>query len=624
MDMIRVGLRASFVRHGVPGVLVVCSLFSGAAGLKAETPGVAGPTAASAAAPAGVADAASIEAAAEPGAGLGATKETKWTPVSPCQRAELGSPYIPMDSWMYPSLSRLYSLGYLDLSFQGLRPWTRASVIHMLEDTAAKMEDAADNATTDEAQELYDKLWEELNKDASGPCFSNRGHLELESAYSVERGITGTPLHDSYHIGESVVNDYGRPIEGGFNNYTGVSGYATGGPFTLYLRTEFQYAPSATGYSQELAAALSKLDTIPFSGYNLNQATIPAGPIGTATNGRIMEGYLSAHLIGHEISFGKQDSWLGPGQGGAYAYSNNAENIYSFQINRIEPLTIPLLSRITGPFRYDFMVGSLKGHTDKEDPWVHVEKLSFKPTPDLEFGFERTVIWGGKGHVPITIHSFLKSFFSFQNVTNTEKISRNDPGARFGAFDMTYRLPFLRHWLTFYTDSDAHDDVSPISAPRRAIVRPGLYLSHVPGVPKLDLRVEAAMDDQSTSSSLYGHFSYYESEQPQGYTNKGQIFGDWMGREAKGGQGWLTWHLSGNEWIQASWRGQKAAKDFIAGGTTINDFSAQVVKRIGHDFEVNGKFTHEGYLAPIYLTGKQTVTVTSVQLTWFPERKSSF
>jgi hypothetical protein len=524
---------------------------------------------------------------------------------------------------MYPSLSRLYSLGYLDLAFLGLRPWTRASVIHMLEETSSKLEDAPDNAATDEAREVYDAVWHELQSDVDGPCFRHRGQARVESAYEVARGISGTPLHDSYHIGETITNDYGRPVENGFNSYSGVSGYATAGIFTLYARGEFQYAPSAAGYSQGLFDELSALDNIPVA-TNSEQPTIPLGPISTATNMRLMEGYLSAHTLGHEISFGKSDAWFGPGQGGAYAYTNNAENIYSFRIDRVEPLHVPGLSRITGPFRYEFMVGSLKGHTDFNDPWVHVEKISFKPTRDLEMGFERTVIWGGEGHVPITIHSFLKSFFSFQNVTAAEKLSRNDPGARFGAFDISYRLPYLRNWLTFYTDSEAHDDVSPISAPRRADFRTGLYLSHVPAVPKLDLRVEAAMDDQSTSRSVQGKFTYYEGEQPQGYTNAGQIFGDWMGREAKGGQAWATYHLSGNEWIQVSWRGQKAAKDFIAGGTTINDVSAQVVKRIGHDLEVKGNFTYEQYLAPIYLTNKQTVTNTTFQLTWYPQRKVSF
>ena len=569
-----------------------------------------------------------IAAAAEtPGAPAGpaaaAPDARVASPVAPCTTAELGSPYIPLDSWMYTSLTRLYSLGYLDTAFLGLRPWTRLSVIHMLEETATQLEDAPDNAATDEARELYDALWHELNLDAEGPCFQHRGQFRVESAYSVQRGITGTPLHDSYHIGETITNDYGRPYQGGFNNYSGASGYATAGIFTLYARSEFQYAPSATGYSQALFSQLSVRDGVsPVT--NPVQETIPLGPISTATNGRLVEGYVSAHVIGHDFSFGKSDVWMGPGKGGAYAYSNNAENIYSFRIDRVEPLRVPLLSRLTGPFRYEFLVGSLKGHTFYNDPWMHAEKVSFKPTPDLEIGFERTVIWGGKGHVPITIHSFLKSFFSVQNVTAAEKFSRNDPGARFGAFDVSYRLPKLRNWLTFLVDSDAHDDVSPVSAPRRADFRTGLYLSHVPAIPKLDLRVEAVMDDQSTTISQQGAATYYEVQVPQGYTNAGQIFGDWMSREAKGGQAWATYHLSGNEWVQASWRGQKAAKDFIPGGTTINDFSAQVVKRFGHDLELNGNFSYEHYLVPIYLTNRQTVTTTSVQLTWYPERKTSF
>ena len=56
--------------------------------------------------------------------------------------------------------------------------------------------------------------------------------------------------------------------------------------------------------------------------------------------------------------------------------------------------------------------------------------------------------------------------------------------------------------------------------------------------------------------------------QRQGYTNQGQIFGDWIGREDKGGQAWLTYHLSGNEFIQGAYRYQKAAKYFIPASTT--------------------------------------------------------
>jgi hypothetical protein len=78
------------------------------------------------------------------------------------------------------------------------------------------------------------------------------------------------------------------------------------------------------------------------------------------------------------------------------------------------------------------------------DPWLHVEKVSFRPTSNLEMGFERSVIWGGKGHAPITLHTFLRSFFSTSTPIPAEKNSPADPGARFSAFDFTYRLPLMQ------------------------------------------------------------------------------------------------------------------------------------------------------------------------------------
>jgi len=578
-----------------------------------------------------------------------------------CESSTQGSPYIPVDSWVYPAVLRLYSMGYLDHVYLGMRPWTRASLSHMLEYLDADIEDA-DNygiTTTGEAQDISTALNHYLHFDTGMQCLTRQGISHIESTYTVVRSISGTPLRDSFHLGSTIINDYGRPYESGFNNYTGASGYATAGRFTFYARGEFQEAPSAAGYSQALAQALSTVDGTTFlnttTGLPYPQSTIPMGPIANISNARVMEAYVSAHLLNHEISFGKQDNWLGPGLGGGMAYSNNAENIYSFRINRVEPIYIPFLSRLIGRFRYDFMVGPLRGHTYMLNPanpngsnpdlpnvinpgnsWVHVEKVSFKPTRDLEFGFERTAIWGGKGHEPITLHTFIQSFISFDSTSSSAiKYGAQDPGARFGAFDFTYRLPFPRNWLTLYTDSEAHDAPSPLFKPFHGTFRPGLYLSHFPGIPKLDLRVEGVDTDSSlcsylngaktcTEMSIGGRYQYWEVIQVQGYTNQGQLFGDWIGREDKGGQGWITYHLSGNEWIQLGLRNQKASKDFIHGGTTLNDINFQVVKRIGKDFEINGNFTYEHWKAPVYLPGQQTVTTTTIQLTWYPSRKTSF
>ena len=569
-------------------------------------------------------------------------------PAPVCAPSELDSPYIPVDSWVYPAVWRLYSLGFVDTVYLGMRPYTRSSIDHMLEEAGARIEDADSGPATEEAEGIYESLEHELHYDVQGPCLAHQAKTRVESTYSVERVLTGTPLRDSFHLGSTFVNDYARPYQHGFNDYSGASGYASIGRFLIYARGEFQAAPSGTGYSTGLAQQLANIDG---TTYLFNPAcylapggtscvpapfkdlsTIPFGPIASATNGRLMEAYASAHYFNHEFSIGKQDEWLGPGLGGGMAYSNNAENIYSFRINRVEPLHVPGLSYITGPFRYEFLVGSLKGHVYPNDPWVHVEKVSFRPTPNLELGFERTVIWGGKGHEPINLHSFLRSFFSLVNVTNAIKDSTRDPGARFGAFDFSYRLPYVRNWLTLYSDSEAHDDVSPADAPRRAAFRPGIYLSHFPGAPKLDLRVEGISTDSiHSNNAINGRFMYWEAIQRQGYTNKGQLFGDWMGREGKGGQAWLTYHIGGNEWIQVSARNQKVSQTFIPGGTTLNDIDFQAVKRIGKDFEINGNFGYERWIAPIYPSGtptypatQQTTTTTTIQLTWYPKNKLSF
>ncbi len=308
--------------------------------------------------------------------------------------------------------------------------------------------------------------------------------------------------------------------------------------------------------------------------------------------------------------------------GGSFLYSNNAENIYAFQIDRTEPLYVPLLSRLTGPFRYVFFVGSLKGHSDPNDPWMHTEKISFKPTPNVEMSFSRSTIWGGKGHAPITIHTFLRSFFSFQNVSLDVKSSREDPGARFGTFDFSWRLPFLSHRLTLYSDSLVHDDVSPVDAPRHAGVRPGIYLSQFPGIPRLDLRVEGVSTDPYSAHTVTGgNYLYTENKQVQGYTNKGFILGDATGREAKGGQAWLTYHLSPREIVQASYRNVKVDQYFIPSGTTQNSFDVRVVKRFQDRLELSAELQHEWWKAPIYQPGQQTDTVARFQLTLFPERK---
>ncbi|MGC8549630.1 MAG: capsule assembly Wzi family protein [Acidobacteriaceae bacterium] len=544
-----------------------------------------------------------------------------------------GSTYVPMDSWIYPALDRLHAMGYLDTAFMGIRPWTRLQIAWILEQDAAKIQF---NANKDpQAYEIYYAVWNNIEPTLAHPTTLFHPRTVLGSVYTSVRGISGTPLRDSYHLGQTIINDYGRPYAEGFNNYTGFSTRTRAGRFSLYFRGEFQHAPSTTGYSQNLAQYLAEqIDYVPYNP-NIRYDWLPAGQIPASNYFRIMEANLSFHLLGNEISLGKTDHWLGPDKGTVMSWSNNAENIYSFQINDIQPFRIPILSLLTGPFRYEFFVGSLKGHTYPNEPWVHMEKLSFKPTRNLEMGFDRTIIWGGLGHEPVTLHTFLKSFFSFQNVPASEKNSVNDPGARFSSFDFNYRLPFLRNWVTIYADSLVHDDVSPVDTPRRSSIAPGIYLSHFPGLPKLSMRVEAVSTDPVSNHDQRGQFMEYETIQRQGTTNKGNTFGSWIGRENKGGQAWLTWHFSPKEEAQFIYRRDKASSAFIPrstdlsfqnGGTTQNDFTFSLTRRLlpAKNLEVHVWVQYENYLIPLLNPQTQSDTTADFRLTWYPRKNKIF
>jgi len=551
--------------------------------------------------------------------GAGATVVPSSTPIESTSSDSMGSAYIPNDSWVYPAMLRLYSLGYVDTIFIGMRPWTRLSVVHALETSRDSILQG-----TDEAKEILASLENELSAEMPREGTKRGTVYGLQSVYTRMMGIAGTPLRDSFHLGQTIVNDYGRPYQEGFNNITGSATLNEQGRFSLYMRGEYQHSPAGQGYNLQLANQLSTLDQVgSYVAPNAPQATIPVGQIPAQNTFQLQEAVLSAHVWGHEISGGKSDAWLGPAMGGALTWSNNAQDIYSFRVNRVEPLDVPLLSKVLGPVRYDFFVGSLKGHTSPNSPWVHAEMFSFQPTKDFEFGFARSIVWGGEGHEPVTMHTFLHGFFDLHDTQGDpqDKASRNDPGARFSDFNFSWRLPYLRHYLTLYVDSFCHDDVTPISAPRRAAYRPGIYLSQFPGLRKLDLRVEGGLTDQPVSRSTGGQFTYWEQIQRQGYTNKGLILGDWMGREAKGGQAWLTYHLSANEWVQLQYLTKKTPNDFIAGGVTQNSFSVGGVKRIAREIELQAWMQYEQWKAPIYLAGQQHDTALAVQLTWFPKLK---
>jgi hypothetical protein len=533
---------------------------------------------------------------------LPASLDPVFNDFEPATSSDYGSVYVPLDSWVYPAFERLFALGYADSAFLGMRPWTRTSCLQILQETYPKLQDAPQDT---EAWDIFRALALEFGLDAG----QTTPQAELSNVYTRNMYIKGRPINDSFHFGQTLINDYGRPYQQGFDVLDGFSGRAQGYHLSLDVRGEYQHAPGRGAYPESVQELFAAVDRTPL---------LAPEPVPQTNVFRLINANLALSVANNVFSVGKADDWWGPTQAGSMALSNNAEPIYALRVNRVVPLRIPFVSDVLGPVRYEFLFGSLKGHRYPNGPWVHAEKFSFKPTRNLEFGFSRVVIFAGKDHVPLTFGSFWHSFTSFSNVSEQEKESRNDPGFRSSSFDFTWRLPWVENWLTLYTDSIVHDDVSPLAAPRRAAVNPGIYLSHFPKLPHVDLRAEAVSTDP-VSSTQGGQFLYWEVEYPDGYTNKGNFLGSWIGREGKGGQAWLTDWLSPKEYIQLGYRNAKVSKTFIPGGTTQNDINIKAVLRLKDNLELNAFGQAEFWKVPALASGPQHDFTGSFQLTYFPK-----
>src|SRR6266478_3738880 len=73
--------------------------------------------------------------------------------------SKIGSPYVPLDSWIYPALNRLAALGYIDSAILGLRPWTRLECARLVSEAADHQVDGGDSS---EGAKFYDSLAREF------------------------------------------------------------------------------------------------------------------------------------------------------------------------------------------------------------------------------------------------------------------------------------------------------------------------------------------------------------------------------------------------------------------------------------------------------------------------------
>ena len=530
--------------------------------------------------------------------------------------AYMGSPYVPLDSWIYPALDRLAALGYIGTDTAGLRPWTRLECARLTNE-AGEHQVGSDSPL--EVQQLYGALSEEFAREFELMSGERNLGVQLESVYQRSLAISGKPLTDNQHFGQTVLNDYGRPFQQGFNAVAGASGWTTAGPFVIYGRGEYQSAPSAAAPSTATLGFISQVDQLP--------PNAPAFPIAATSRFRLLDAYVGLTLSNWQISFGRQSQWRGPSENDAMLFSNNAEPLNKMlRIDRVEPFRLPWLFRYLGDIRLQFFMGQLSGYQFLNNtpgglvgqygrslhpqPFLDGGKITLKLTPNFEFGVSKTTLYGGPGN-PLTFKRFFQSFFGVH-------VNGAALGDGRSAADFSYRLPKLRDWVTFYGEAMSEDQPSPIPYMRQSIFQGGLYFAKIPKLQRVDLRVGGG----STSALNYdvepGGYFYWNGQYVNGYTNNGNLIGSWLGRAAQGESAKTTYWLSAKSKVGLEFRHRKVDRQFLPQGGTQNDvaLSADIFAKSG--FRFNGSVQYEQWLLPLLAQNRQSNLSVAFQFSFWP------
>ena len=522
------------------------------------------------------------------------------------QRQSMGSTFVPLDSWVYPAFEKLAALGYVTTSMAGMQPWTRMECARLTEEAGENLQQ--DQNPSERVADLQASLQREFAYEENLLSGGRNFTANVESIYARVVSISGPALTDGYHFGQTVSYDFGRPFERGTNGQAGGSFRAAAGPLAFYVRAEFQHAPSAPAPSDAVREIIAERDLVPEP---------PAVPVKEINRPDLLEAYLTLDVNNWQIVAGRQSLSWGPGAGGSLIWSDNSAPVDMVRLVNPEPVELPSFLRFLGPARADQFIGRLGGAGFVPRPFIYGQKISFKPWSCFELSFGRTTTIGGKGGDPFTYGNFLRSAFGIVN-----KKLNSVPGDSHASMDWTYYVPRVRNYIVFYGELYADDDVTPIENPLRSAWRPGLFITRIPGIPRLDFHIEGTSTESPGQVSNQGNLNYWNSVYREGYTNDGQLIGNTVGRMGRAIQLWSTYWISPRDTLQFVYKHSTVDKAFIPGGGAWQDYGvrSEITLKSGLYAKALVQYEHISRY-PILFSGAQRNFTTSLELGFYPGAK---
>ena len=183
------------------------------------------------------------------------------------------------------------------------------------------------------------------------------------------------------------------------------------------------------------------------------------------------------------------------------------------------------------------------------------------------------------------------------------------------ADDSRIVFPDCEIGATFYAETLSEDEPSPIPYMRKSASQGGLYVAKVPGLPKLDLRIEGGY---TNPFAVCGTCIYANAQYNSGYTNEGRLIGTWIGRAAQGEQIRANYWLGPPKENRPRTSAPETRSRLSPQGGSQNDVAVNADIFAGSGFRFTGNVQYERWRIPLLAATEQSNIGASFQFSFSP------
>jgi hypothetical protein len=401
----------------------------------------------------------------------------------------LVSTNVPLTHWSYDTLEVIANAGLIHSDLLSTKPFSRQEMARLVLEAQGNIKE----------ENLEESFYGQLLK-----------RLETEFAYDIETLASNQSIHPERFL-KPLEDPYVRLVDSDkppeYENQQG-DRFSSGANVRTGFSTRGQLSNWAAFYLHPEFEGPSSQNKV-----------------------ELIEGYGKVGVGPMSVQMGKDSIWWGPGHHGSLIMTSNAEPLTMIKVANDQPIILPGFMKFLGPIRSVFFLTELDSGRTIPDAKLTGLRTNFKPTPDFEVGFNRTIMFGGKGGTSTNAKDYLQIYWP-------KNLERNS--SQLASFDVSWRLTLPKYLaaraVKFYGEFASEESGFAQLKPLVGIQ----FIDLLRQGGKTDLRLEYAETFRSQGSSSFYQHGVYGS----GYTYEGRVLGHHMGTGSRDLFGHLTHWLN--------------------------------------------------------------------------------